>query len=113
MDTFHDRINELYEEARDQNYRIGRKKFAEMCGVRRWQMHGWLNRTGSPNAATLRQVAKACKVSVSWLVGETDVRRLTHSAVSAELLNLIEEVPSEALDEVRDFLAYLLSKYKK
>lgn len=110
---FHDRINELYEEARDRDHTIGRKLFAQMCGVRRGQMHGWLSRNGSPNVETLRKLAKTCNVSVSWLVGDTNVRCLTSPSIPAKLINFIERMPPEAINELCNYANYLFKKYQK
>lgn len=74
MTTFNDRINELYEEARDRNYRVGRKRFAEMIGATRGQLNGWLDNGVSPSIETIKKVAKNTGVSMLWLIGEADER---------------------------------------
>lgn len=74
MATFNERINELYEEARDRDYRVGRKRFAEMIGATGGQLDGWLDNEVSPNIEVIKKVAKNAGVSVLWLIGESDER---------------------------------------
>lgn len=74
MATFNDRITELYEEARDRDYTVGRKKFAEILGVTRGQINGWLENAGNPDLETLKKIADKAGVSTSWLIGEDDRR---------------------------------------
>lgn len=107
--TFHDRISELYEEARDRDHRIGRKKFAEICGVTKGQINGWLSKTADPDTETLKKIAQSLKVSVSWLVGETNVRTLE----DCEYFPQIRRLPTRAMVELKSFLDYLLHKYSK
>lgn len=104
--TFHERIYQLYEEARDIDHKIGRIKFSEMCEVSRDQMNGWLNQDGAPDMETLKKVAKTRGVSTSWLVGETDIR----NSINFTLAN---KLPPAALDELNVFLNYLKFKYLK
>lgn len=74
MATFNERINELYEEARDRDYRIGRKRFAQMIGATGGQLDGWLDNGVSPNIEVIKKVAQNAGVSVLWLIGESDGR---------------------------------------
>lgn len=104
-DLFYDRMNALYEEARRKNYRISRRKFAVMCQVTAGQMNAWLNRKGEPDIQTLRRLAENCNVSISWLCGETELRRLPVS-------DLTEGMPRAALDELEEFINFLQFKYR-
>lgn len=107
MATFFDRITQLYEEARDENYRVGRNAFAEQLGVSVGKVNGWLNRGGRPDVETLKQIARRKNVSTSWLVGETDCRSQQGSPSGYESL------PEEARKECALFFEFLCYKYKK
>lgn len=74
MADFRERINELYDEARDHNHAIGRKGFAELIGVTRGQVNGWLDGASRPNFETLRYIAAKAGVTSSWLIGESELR---------------------------------------
>lgn len=100
--TFHDRINELYERARDKNYKVGRTAFAAMCGVTKWQMNGYLSRKTEPTVSILQKIAENQNVSVSWLVGETDIPQIDSCAI---LVDMPMPVRNE-LDLVLDYLKY-------
>lgn len=73
MATFHERFYELYDEAR-QEKGVGRKEFAARCDVTKGQLNGWLNGSSEPNTADLKRIAKNLKVSLRWLMGESDLR---------------------------------------
>lgn len=104
MADFHERINVLYEEARDTNYKIGRNAFAKSLDVTIGQLNGWLDGLGKPNSDTLRKVATKANVSVSWLVGETDFR-------SQLLPQNADALPEAAQQEYKILIDYLKFKY--
>lgn len=79
---FRERINELYDEARDQNHKIGRTGFAELLGVTRGQANGWLDGTSKPNFETLKYIAQKAGVTSSWLIGECELRNYPSIKVS-------------------------------
>jgi transcriptional regulator with XRE-family HTH domain len=72
--NFRERINLLYDEAKDNNYRITQDEFSAAFGATRNQLTGWLDGRGEPGIEMLKNIAKASGVSVGWLVGETDLR---------------------------------------
>ena len=74
MGAFQERFNLLYEEAKDKNYRLTQEGIAATFGATRSQLKGWLDGRGEPDTEMLKNIAKVCGVSVSWLVGETDLR---------------------------------------
>lgn len=104
MANFHERINQLFEEAKDRNHRIGRKIYAEMLNVTLGQVNGWIDGLGRPDPDTLKEVAKISNVSTSWLVGETDLRSL----VIPESCDML---PDAAQTEYKMLLDYLKFKY--
>lgn len=104
MPTFRERINVLYEEARDKNHKIGRKGFAEQLGVSLGKVSAWIDGNGSPDFETLKLVAKNIGVSVSWLVGESDLRQIV-------LPKDAECLPGKAQEEYKFLLEYIKAKY--
>lgn len=104
MPTFRERINVLYEEARDKNHKIGRKGFAEQLGVSLGKVSAWIDGNGRPDFETLKLVAKNIGVSVSWLVGESDLRQIV-------LPKDAECLPAKAQEEYRILLEYIKVKY--
>lgn len=106
MAGFKERLLELFEEAKDKNYKINRNDFANMIGATRSQLNGWLDKGSEPDIAMLIKIAKRSGVSVSWLVGETDFRFFS---VSVNQLYL----PVEAKQEFDYMVKYLKYKYDK
>lgn len=58
MATSNERIVQLYEEARDRDHTVGRKRFAEMIGVRKSQLDGWLDSGVTPHVEVIKKIAK-------------------------------------------------------
>lgn len=103
MSTFHERFNQLYDEARDRDFRTTRAQFAEQLGLSVGRSNAYIDENGSPNFETLKLIAKNAGVSVSWLVGETDER--TFAPRDAR------ELPAEARPYYEMFLKLLESKF--
>lgn len=106
MATFFERITQLYEEARDRDYKVGRKAFAKQLNVSLGKVNGWLNGTGRPDPETLKHIARMKNVTTSWLVGETDQRTLKAQPSAPAL-------PEEAQEEYGYLLEYLAHKYRE
>lgn len=102
--NFRDRINELYEEARDRNHKIGRQGFADLIGATRGQVNGWLDGTSRPNFETLKLIAEKAGVTSSWLIGESDLRNCPSVDVKA--------VTPEAQRDYLVLLDFLKYKYR-
>ncbi len=47
-------------------------EFARKCGLKQTTMLGYLNGTSEPNLENLKKIAVANKVTISWLVGESE-----------------------------------------
>lgn len=105
MTTFRKRITELYEESRDRNHRIGRTKFAEILGVTKSQLNGWLDGSGKPDYDTLIQIAARAGVTSAWLIGETDHRNFILPKDNNEL-------PPQAQRDYYLLLDFLKYRYK-
>lgn len=68
--TFHKRINELWERAKDRDYRLPMEAYAQRIGITRSGLRGWLAGKGQPDADGFVRVAKAENVSLAWLLGD-------------------------------------------
>ena len=77
MATLQDRIAQLYDEAKDADYKLTKDQFAMKYGGSRSQLNGWLAGKGNPNSPTLHRLADIFKVSTDWLLGYTDDRSAT------------------------------------
>lgn len=105
MKTFAQRYWMLWEEARDADHKITREKFAKNMGVSPGQSNGWLRNTSEPDCKTLGIIAEHAKVSVNWLIGISNVRE------PEKICPLMKGLPTEAVDEVVEFIKYLRFKY--
>lgn len=104
MGIFHERLNELYREARSLDYTIGRKVFAEKLNVTRSQVNAWLDGTANPSYENLIKIAGILGVDYSWLLGE----RKTRGFLSCAFVGL----PPSAEEEYKKLLGYLKKKYQ-
>ncbi len=68
--TFHQRINELWEKAKDKDYRLTMEAYAKRIGTTRSGLRGWLAGKGQPDAEGFVRVATTEKVSLAWLLGD-------------------------------------------
>lgn len=105
MAKFHKRYWCLWDEAKDDDCKISRAEFAERMGVTVGQSNGWLDSGNEPDCESLLIIAKNAGVSVSWLVGETNIRTF-------ETPNLFMGLPEKAAEELEEFVRYLRFKYK-
>lgn len=107
MATLKDRLFELYEEKRDVNYKIGRTAFAEKCGITRGKLDGYLRGNGEKLWKAARTIAKNNQVSVSWLIGETDIR--FHSA--DKIQTMLDGLSPEEVEKIEEYITFL--QYQK
>lgn len=106
MANFNTRYWELWDEARDVNPKLSRQEFADCIGVTLGQSNGWLDKGNQPDCDTLVKVAKKANVSVSWLVGETEVRNY-------QMNEFFSGLPSAIIDELVEYADFLKNKKKK
>lgn len=74
MASFKDRINILFDEGKNIDYRMSQQDFATKFGASRGQLQGWLIGAGEPDTEMLKIISQKSGVSVDWLVGITDIR---------------------------------------
>lgn len=72
MATFKDRIEKLWENAKDADYRMTQTEFASKFGATRDQLKGWLSGAGEPKTDMLNKIAQACGVTADYLLGRTE-----------------------------------------
>ena len=68
--VFHQKINELWERAKDKDYRLTLEAYAKRIGTTRSSLRGWLSGKGQPDADGFIRVATAEDVSLAWLLGD-------------------------------------------
>ena len=68
--NFHKRINELWEKAKDRDYRLTQAEYAKRLGVTRNSLLGWLRGAGQPDADGFVRIAAIECVSLEWLLGD-------------------------------------------
>lgn len=94
--SFKDRINILWEEAKDNNYKLTQKEFAQKFSATRSQLQGWLSGAGEPDSEMLKTIARTYNISVDWLIGNTDVRYvITDDLPGDEYTQKIKKLPLE------------------
>lgn len=106
MANFNSRYWQLWEDSRDINPKITRQEFADSMGVTIGQSNGWLDKGNQPDCDTLLMVAKKANVSVSWLVGEIEVRNF-------KIIKLLKGLPSPVVDELARYAKYLYLCHKE
>ena len=84
---FHERINELWERAKDKNYRLTQTEYSKRFGVTRNALLGWLRGSGQPDADGFVRIACKENVSLSWLLG--DKRITTRQELFQDELKLL------------------------
>ena len=67
---FHERINELWKRAKEQNRKMTQAEYARRLGVTRNALLGWLRGSGQPDTEGLVHIASTECVSLSWLLGD-------------------------------------------
>ena len=112
--TFKERINQLYEEAKDVNYQLTQEEYASRFDATRNQLKGWLDGRGEPSTEMMKAIAKVHNVSVSWLVGETNIRKAIKESTPCQQINdKISDLPEEALRNIEEYIELIRLKYKK
>lgn len=113
MATFQERINQLYEAAKDADYRLTQIDYASQLGVTRNQLKGWLDGRGEPNTEMLKTIANKHGVSVSWLVGETNTRNFIESPNAQQCGIQIDDLPLKAVHSIKEFIEFIRIKYQQ
>lgn len=111
--TFQERMNQLFEEAKDADYRLTQIEYASKFGATRNQLKGWLDGRGEPNSEKMKSIAKIHGVSVSWLVGETNIRNFIESPSASQIDLKIDHLPPQAIRSIKEFVDFIRLKYRR
>lgn len=82
MSIFQARFNMLFDEAE-----LSQEEFGKLFGASKGQVFNWRSGRGEPDSETMREIAKTCNVSVSWLLGETNYRQPLSKVFSTSSTN--------------------------
>ena len=108
---FHERINRLYQNAKDEDYTLTQEAYAARLGTTRNSLRGWLRGSGQPDADGFARIANVEKVSVDWLVGKTNVKNVNQTIAAHRTDDPMNELPEEALKSIEDFKKYIYQKH--
>ena len=98
---FHERINELWERAKERNNKTTQTEYARRLGVTRNALLGWLRGTGQPDADGFVRIAMVENVSLTWLLG--DERPLSRNELfqdEQKMLQLYWGISSEHKEDI-------------
>ena len=110
--VFHRRINELWERAKDDNYKLTLEDYAERVGTTRSSLRGWLAGKGQPDAQGFVRIAETEDVSLAWLMGDTrKIGSLTPDEVM--LLQKIRGLTDVHKEDIRAFVEHYYAQDNK
>ena len=98
---FHERINELWERAKEQNSKMTQVEYVRRLGVTRNALLGWLRGTGQPDADGFVRIAMVENVSLTWLLG--DERPLSRNELfqdEQKMLQLYRNISPEHKEDI-------------
>lgn len=107
--VFHQKINELWERARDKDYRLTMEAFAKHIGTTRSGLRGWLAGKGQPDADGFVRVAKIEGVSLEWLLGDDR----EYKQCTPQELCLIEKFRGLSTIHQEDILVFIDRYYEQ
>ena len=98
---FHERINELWKRAKDQDHRMTQVEYAKRFGVTRNALLGWLRGSGQPDADGFVRIAGIEKVSLGWLLGDERIAGDDGSFLEEqEMLQLFRDISPEHQEDL-------------
>ena len=110
--VFHRRINELWERAKDDNYKLTLEDYAGRVGTTRSSLRGWLSGKGQPDAQGFVRIAETENVSLAWLMG--DKRKIGNMTPDeAMLLQKIRELTEAHREDIRAFVDHYYAQDNK
>lgn len=94
--TFHKNINELWERAKDRNYKLTMAAYAQKLGTSRGSLRGWIEGKGQPDADGFVRIAAIEDVTLAWLLGDlrepvSSIRSQDERALITKYRGLSEE----------------------
>jgi len=106
--TFQNRFSTLFEESD-----ISQEEFGKLFGVSKSQIFNWRNGRGEPDTEMLKNIAHICKVSVEWLIGNSNIRSPITTMTGHRTDNSIDDLPPEAIERIEEFKELMRMKYGK
>lgn len=113
MATFIERINELFDMAKDMNHKLTQREYAARFGATRNQLKGWLDGRGEPDSELMKKIAEINGVSVSWLVGESDTKSLIETTIYRRIEDSMADLPDEAISSIEEYIELIRIKYTR
>ena len=108
---FHERINELWKRAKEQNRKMTQTEYARRLGVTRNALLGWLRGSGQPDVDGLVRIATIENVSLSWLMG--DERPKAEDELLQDELALVNFFRGIRSPENKDHLLWLAKRWQE
>ena len=108
---FHERINELWKRAKNQNRKMTQTEYARRFGATRNALLGWLRGSGQPDVDGLVRIATIENVSLSWLTGEE--RPKAENELLQDELALVNFFRGIRSPENKDHLLWLAKRWKE
>ena len=109
---FQERINELWEQAKDKDYKLTQTEFSGRFGVTRNAFLGWLRGTGQPDADGFVRIACSENVSLAWLLGDDRPQSKTDLCQDEmELLSIYRHLTNEHKEDLRAIAKQFQSHY--
>ena len=108
MATLQNRFSALFEESD-----ISQEEFGKLFGVSKSQIFNWRNGRGEPDTEMLKNIAHTCKVSVEWLIGNSNTRSQITIIAEHQTDYLMDDLPPEAIERIEEFKDLMRMKYGK
>ena len=109
---FQERINELWEQAKDKDYKLTQTEFSGRFGVTRNAFLGWLRGTGQPDADGFVRIACSENVSLAWLLGDDRPQSKTDLCQDEiEFLSIYRHLTNEHKEDLRAIAKQFQSHY--
>ncbi len=106
MPTFKDRFRFLREERN-----INQEDFGLLFGASKHQVYNWETGRGEPDSEMMKMIAKACKVSVDWLIGNSNIRTPIDTIAAHRTDDPTTKLPEEARKSLEDFKKFIFEKH--
>lgn len=111
--VFQNRINMLYQNAKDADYTLTQEAYANRLGTTRNALRGWLRGSGQPDADGFAKIATVENTTVDWLVGKSDIKSPVQTIAAHRTDDPMSDLPPEAIQSIEDFKKFVREKYKK
>lgn len=113
MATFREHFNSLFEESG-----LSQEDFGALIEASKFQVFNWRSGRGEPDIETLKLIANKFRVSVAWLLGETDIRfrietLLTHDHDIINITYRLRQLPQKDRQEVEAYIQFKEAKNKQ